>query len=168
MYASAVPNEHLEWVIYLESQRMRHVRFDEAAVDLERTSVISEEQQYRNSPAYVLDEHVLRRAALVAHPYGSPIMGRMSDLLGVTAPDLERLYREHYAPNNAILAIVGRFDETAAIALVRKYLRRDAGRRALDGAAHRRARSARPAPRDDARVGRRRAPAGARALARRE
>ncbi len=121
VYASAVPNEHLEWLIYLESQRMRHVRFSEAAVDRERTGVISEEQQYRNSPSYVLDEHVLRRAALVAHPYGSPIMGRMSDLLGVTAPDLERLYREHYAPNNAILAIVGRFDEAAALALVRKY-----------------------------------------------
>ena len=121
VYASAVPNEHLEWVIYLESQRMRHVQFSEAAVDRERTSVIAEEQQYRNSPGYVLDEHRLRRAALVAHPYGSPIMGRMSDLLGITAPELERLYREHYAPNNAILAIVGRFDETAALALVRKY-----------------------------------------------
>ncbi len=121
VYASAVPNEHLEWLLYLESQRMRHVRFVQAEVDRERTSVTAEEQQYRNSPAYVLSEHRLRRVALVAHPYGSPIMGRMSDLLGVTAPELERLYHEYYAPNNAILTIVGRFDEDAALALVRKY-----------------------------------------------
>ena len=121
VYGSHTPSEYLEWLIYLERQRIRHVRFDPAEVEVERTSVIAEEHQYRNSPDYEMAEHRLRRTAMVAHPYGSPIMGRLSDLEGVTARELERFYREHYAPNNLILAIVGRFDPARALALVKTH-----------------------------------------------
>ena len=121
VYGSHTPSEYLEWLIYLERQRMRHVRFDADEVERERTSVIAEEHQYQNSPVYTLVEHRLRRAALVAHPYGSPIMGRMSDLEGVTARELARFYADHYAPNNLILAVVGRFDPGRALALLKKH-----------------------------------------------
>ena len=121
VYGSHTPSQYLEWLIYLERQRMRHVRFDDTEVERERASVIAEEQQYRNHASYVLVEHRLRRAALVGHPYGSPIMGRLSDLQGVTTEELERFYRDRYAPNNLILAIVGRFDPKEALALVRKH-----------------------------------------------
>jgi zinc protease len=121
VYGSHTPSEYLAWLIYLERQRIRHVLFDPAEVEVERTSVIAEEHQYRNSPAYVMTEHHLRRTAMVAHPYGSPIMGRLPDLQGVTAAEMARLYRQHYAPNNLILAIVGRFDPEDALALVRAH-----------------------------------------------
>ena len=127
VYGSHTPSDYLEWLIYLERQRMRHVLFDPAEVEVERTSVISEEYAYRNSPAYLLAEHQLRRVAMVAHPYGSPIMGRLSDLEGVTTAELERFYREHYAPNNLILAIVGRFEPERALALVKKHFDDAAG-----------------------------------------
>jgi zinc protease len=121
VYGSHAPSEYLEWLIYLERQRIRHVLFAPAEVEVERTSVIAEEHQYQNSPDYTMAEHRLRRAAMVAHPYGSPIMGRLSDLEGVTPRELERFYRQHYAPNNLILAIVGRFDPARALALVRRH-----------------------------------------------
>jgi zinc protease len=121
VYGSHTPSEYLEWLIYLERQRIRHVLFDPAEVEAERTSVIAEEHQYQNSPDYGMTEHRLRRVAMVAHPYGSPIMGRLSDLEGVTPRELERLYRQHYAPNNLILAIVGRFDPAHAGELVKKH-----------------------------------------------
>ena len=127
VYGSHTPSEYLQWLIYLERQRMRHVRFDASEVERERASVIAEERQYQNSPVYTLVEHQLRRAALVAHPYGSPIMGRMSDLEGITPRELEKLYQDHYAPNNLILAIVGRFDPAQALALVRKHFGSAAG-----------------------------------------
>jgi zinc protease len=131
VYGSHTPSEYLAWLIYLERQRIRHVLFDPAEVELERTSVIAEEHQYRNSPAYVMTEHHLRRTALVAHPYGSPIMGRLPDLQGVTAEEMARLYRQYYAPNNLILAIVGWFDPEEALALVRTHF----GDLAADGEA---------------------------------
>ena len=121
VYGSHTPSEYLEWLIYLERQRIQHVLFDPAEVEVERTSVIAEEHQYQNSPDYGMTEHRLRRTAMVAHPYGSPIMGRLSDLEGVTPRELERFYRQHYAANNLILAIVGRFDPSQAIAVVKSH-----------------------------------------------
>lgn len=121
VYGSHTPSEYLEWLIYLERQRIRHVLFDPAEVEVERTSVIAEEHEYQNSPDYGMAEHRLRRAAMLAHPYGSPIMGRLSDLEGITPRELERFYRRHYAPNNLLLAIVGRFDPAQAQALVNAH-----------------------------------------------
>jgi zinc protease len=121
VYNAHAPSAYLDWLIFLERQRMRHVLFDAESVELERTSVISELRQYENSPSYTMAEHRLRRAAMVAHPYGSPIMGWVSDLQSVTPADLERFYRDYYAANNLVLVIVGRFDEAEALALVRKH-----------------------------------------------
>lgn len=121
VYNQHAPSAYLDWLIFTERQRMRHVMFDAASVELERTSVISELRQYENSPSYTMAEHRLRRAAMVAHPYGSPIMGWVSDLQTVTPADLERFYRDYYAANNLVLAIVGQFEEAEALALVRKH-----------------------------------------------
>jgi zinc protease len=121
VYGSHAPSVHLDWLLLLERERMTRVRFAPDEVERERTSVIAELRQYENSPSYVLSEHRLRRAALVAHPYGSPIMGWLSDLQSVTPADLERFYRDFYAPNNLILAIVGQFDRQNALSLVRKH-----------------------------------------------
>lgn len=120
VYNAHAPADYLDWLIFMERQRLGHVLFDAESVDLERTSVIAELRQYENAPQYTMAEHRLRRAALVAHPYGSPIMGWISDLQSVTAADLERFYRDYYAANNLVLAIVGRFDEETAMASVRR------------------------------------------------
>ncbi len=121
VYNAHAPSAYLDWLIFMERQRLQHVLFDEESVELERTSVISELREYENSPQYTMAEHRLRRAALVAHPYGSPIMGWISDLQSIAPADLERFYRDVYAANNLVLAIVGRFDEAEALALVRKH-----------------------------------------------
>jgi zinc protease len=121
VYNAHAPSLYLDWLIFMERQRLQHVLFDAESVELERTSVISELRQYENSPSYTMAEHRLRRAAMVAHPYGSPIMGWVSDLQSVTPADLQRFYRDYYAANNLVLAIVGRFDEEEALALVRKH-----------------------------------------------
>jgi zinc protease len=121
VYNAHAPSAYLDWLIFMERQRLGHVLFDADSVELERTSVISELRQYENSPAYTMAEHRLRPVALVAHPYGSPIMGWISDLQSVPAADLERFYRHHYTADNLVLAIVGRFDEAEALALVRQH-----------------------------------------------
>ena len=126
VYNAHAPSAYLDWLIFMERQRLHHVLFDPESVELERTSVISELRQYENNPQYTMAEHRLRRAALVAHPYGSPIMGWISDLQAVTPADLERFYRDYYAANNLVLVLVGRFDEAEALALVRKHFA-DAG-----------------------------------------
>jgi predicted Zn-dependent peptidase len=45
----------------------------------------------------------------------------MSDLEGITRDDAVKYYRTYYAPNNAILVIVGDFDTKKALELVHAY-----------------------------------------------
>jgi zinc protease len=47
--------------------------------------------------------------AFKAHPYGWPIIGWMEELRRLTVDDLRAYYQTYYAPNNAVLAIVGDF-----------------------------------------------------------
>src|SRR5206468_5678515 len=50
--------------------------------------------------------------------YGSPMAGYVSDVARLTADDARTYYRSHYAPGNAVLAIVGDFDSAQAKGLV--------------------------------------------------
>src|SRR6185369_13236903 len=48
-------------------------------------------------------------------------IGSMEDLDAATIDDVREFFRIYYAPNNAVLSIVGDFDEQEATSLVNKY-----------------------------------------------
>ena len=66
----------------------------------------------------LLDEQ-LYATAFVASPYRTPVIGWMADLRRVTREECVAYFRAHYAPNNAILVLVGDFDSAAALAKIR-------------------------------------------------
>ncbi|HVU31270.1 MAG TPA: insulinase family protein, partial [Sphingomicrobium sp.] len=70
-------------------------------------------------PASVLQDSVTR-AAIEAHPYGSPMAGYVDDVRNLTAEDAIDYYSSHYAPGNAVLAIVGDFKAPEARLLVER------------------------------------------------
>ena len=43
----------------------------------------------------------------MAHPYRVPIIGWKSDIQSLSKQDIETFFTTHYAPNNAVLAVVG-------------------------------------------------------------
>jgi predicted Zn-dependent peptidase len=59
--------------------------------------------------------------AYVAHPFGEPVIGWMSDIENLSRTKAENFLRRYYAPNNAIVAIVGDMDPKKTIALVERY-----------------------------------------------
>jgi len=59
--------------------------------------------------------------AYVAHPYSWPVVGWMSDLVGMSRQDAWNYYRTYYHPNNATLVLVGDFDPKQALQLIRKH-----------------------------------------------
>jgi zinc protease len=95
------------------------VVIDPASIEAEKGAVITELHSYENDPASVLQEAVTR-TALQAHPYGSPMAGYISDVEHLTAEDARAYYASHYAPGNAVLAVVGDFVPAEAGALVAK------------------------------------------------
>ena len=96
------------------------------------------------------------------HPYHHPTIGSMEDLDAASVEDVSAFFRTYYAPNNAVLSVVGDVDPAAVRAGAERYFggipanpRHPAARRPVAAADARRR-----APRDRPRPG----PAAARLL----
>jgi predicted Zn-dependent peptidase len=87
----------------------------------ERDVVMEERRRtYDAEPSGKLWEDFLA-AAFVAHPYGQPVIGWPSDIENLSRTKAEGFLHKYYAPNNAVVAIIGDIDPQQTIALVEKY-----------------------------------------------
>jgi zinc protease len=116
-YFETLPSDRLDLALRVESDRMQNAVFDPKETDLERTVIISERQGNENSPGFLLGE-ALQAAVFQAHPYHHPVIGWQSDLETMSRDQLYHHYRTYYAPNNAIIAVVGDFESDAMLARV--------------------------------------------------
>ena len=113
-YMETAPSHALDQMLFIESERMANCLYDPSDCDSERTVIISELQGGENDPDQLLDTEVTA-AAFKAHPYHHPTIGWLNDLETMSRDDLYGYYREHYAPNNATLVIVGDVNTDAAL-----------------------------------------------------
>lgn len=110
VYYETVPAGKENVIIDIEADRMNGLLLRAEDLDSER-NVVAEERKMRNedNPTGLFWEEV-NATAFKVHPYGWPIIGWMSDIMGITREDVEKYYKSHYAPNNAILVLTGDFD----------------------------------------------------------
>lgn len=113
-YFETLPAEALPLALEIERERMQHVRFDPTEVEAERTVILAEREGAENDPSFLLQEEVVAQALRV-HPYRQPIVGWKEDLQRLTPGELERHYRHHYVPNNALLVLAGALDPKEAL-----------------------------------------------------
>lgn len=118
-YFETVAAGALEDALKLEAERMTLSLFESAEVAAERTVVISELQGTENNPKELLDRDVTA-AALRIHPYRLPTGGWLQDLESLTREQLYRHYQQYYAPNNAVLVVVGDFKTSTTLELIKK------------------------------------------------
>jgi zinc protease len=120
-YFERIASDHLEVAIKLEADRMQNLAMDAAAFTLER-QVVQEERRLRveDQPVAFLREN-LQAAAYQAHPYGWPIIGWPAALENLTMTEARWFYDTFYAPNNAILVLVGDFKAEAILSKIREY-----------------------------------------------
>ncbi|NOJ83386.1 M16 family metallopeptidase [Myxococcus xanthus] len=111
----------LETVLDLESDRMRSLRISQATLTSER-EVVKEERRVRvDNDIFGLMDEELGTLVYKAHPYRWPVIGWMADIEAIRREDCQDYFRTYYAPNNAVLYIVGAIDPKKTLALVRKY-----------------------------------------------
>ena len=108
-YFETLPSHKMEIALDLEADRMRNSIFDKEETELERTVVISEREGNENEPLFRLGEAV-QQAAFESHPYRNQVIGELDDLKSISREDLYQHYRDHYAPNHALITIAGDFD----------------------------------------------------------
>lgn len=117
-YYETVPDGEIDLVLDLEADRMVGSLFLPEEVDSERTVILSEREGLENDPMFKLDDAV-KRAAFDVHPYRNEIIGETADLNTMGRDDLYRYYRNHYAPNNAVLTMAGNFDADETLEKIR-------------------------------------------------
>ncbi len=118
-YYETLPSDRFDLALEIESDRMVNCLFEEQEVQSERTVIISEREGAENNPQFHLDEEVMA-AAFKAHTYGHETIGWKCDLQTISRDDLYTYYHTHYAPNNAILILVGDFDTKRVLEKVHK------------------------------------------------
>ena len=116
----AATDENLSWALDLEADRMVNSYIAKKDLDSEMSVVRNEFEMGENSPFGVLLDRVMATAYLW-HNYGKTTIGARSDIENVPIDRLQAFYRTYYQPDNAVLLIAGKFDESKTLALVDKY-----------------------------------------------
>jgi predicted Zn-dependent peptidase len=120
-YFETLPANQLELGIFLEADRMRAPNITQANFDNQRLTVQEERRQsYDNRPFGKTYEAVIG-LAYDRFPYQHSTIGSMEDLNAATIEDAKEFFRVYYAPNNAVLSLVGAFKTDVALALIRKH-----------------------------------------------
>ncbi|MEM7084560.1 MAG: pitrilysin family protein [Bacteroidota bacterium] len=124
IYFEVVPNNALEMIMWLESDRMGYLinTVTESAFNNQQEVVQNEKRQRVDNNPYghtnwVLDKHIYPEG----HPYSWQVIGELVDLQNATVEDVREFYDTYYGPNNATLVLAGDFETEEAKALIEKY-----------------------------------------------
>ncbi len=123
-YFEIMPAHQLELALWLEADRMGSLlaALDEESMENQRDVVKNERRQrYDNVPYGTAFERMTALVYPGGHPYHHTPIGSMADLDAATLDDARAFFRANYAPNNAVLAIVGDIDPDQTLAWVQKY-----------------------------------------------
>ncbi|RKT10887.1 putative Zn-dependent peptidase [Streptomyces sp. 1114.5] len=123
-YFETMPAHQLELALWLEADRMGSLlaALDETSMENQRDVVKNERRQrYDNVPYGTAFEKLTALSFPDGHPYHHTPIGSMADLDAATLEDARAFFRTYYAPNNAVLSVVGDIDPEQTIAWVEKY-----------------------------------------------
>lgn len=123
-YFETVPSHQLELALWLEADRMGTLldALSQENLDNQRDVVKNEKRwSYDNRPYGSWTERMLAGIFPPAHPYHHPTIGSMEDLDAASLDDVRAFFRMHYAPNNAVLSVVGDVDRAVVRAWVERY-----------------------------------------------
>jgi len=116
----AATDENLEWALDMEADRMVNSYISGEDLESEMTVVRNEFEMGENNPTGVLMKRVMS-ASYQWHNYGQTTIGARADLENVPIDKLQAFYREYYQPDNAVLLVVGKFDEDQTKAWIQEY-----------------------------------------------
>ncbi len=120
-YYQVVPSNHLQRILWAEADRMVNLNVDEKSFVSERDVVKEEYRQSVLAPPYGKLFWLLDDLTFQKHPYRRGVIGNLDELGAATREDAEKFYRTFYRPDNAVLIVVGDFDQKELDGWVDKY-----------------------------------------------
>lgn len=120
-YFEAFPKNQLDLGLFLEADRMRSLAVNQTNLDNQRNAVQEERRLGIDNQPYGRAYLDIDNLAYDNFAYKHSVIGSMSDLDAARLDDLKEFFRIYYAPNNAVLTLVGDLDPQATLESVKKY-----------------------------------------------
>jgi zinc protease len=120
-YFEELPSNQLDLGLYLESDRMRSLKITEENFENQRKTVEEERRQTDDNEAYGRTSIEIDNLSYDNFAYKHSTIGSISDLDRATLEEAAEFFSTYYAPNNAVLTLVGDLDPDEALAKVKKY-----------------------------------------------
>lgn len=121
LYFEALPANQLELALFLEADRMRSLAITKENLDNQRNAVQEERRRGLDNQPYGRSGEVQQELLYDNFAYKHSVIGSMEDLSAATVDDVAEFFKIYYAPNNAVLALVGDFNSKDALARIVKH-----------------------------------------------
>lgn len=118
-YFFTVPAEDVDVALHIGAVRMRSALDSETLWASERGAIEQEVARDLSSPEYVMYSKMLA-AMFKGTPYAHDALGTRSSFDKTTGAMLQRFHNAWYAPNNAILVVVGRVEPHKVLAEIQR------------------------------------------------
>jgi predicted Zn-dependent peptidase len=123
-YFETMPSHQLELALWLEADRMATLlsALNQENLDNQRSVVKNEKRSSYDNRPYGSWFHKLQEYLYPPdHPYHHPTIGSMEDLDAASLDDVATFFRTYYAPNNAVLSVVGDVEPAQVRRWVERY-----------------------------------------------
>ena len=121
LYYESLPTNQLDLGLYLEADRMRSLVINKENLDNQRNAVQEERRLAVDNNPYGHTYEAIDSLAYDNFSYQHSVIGSMADLSAASVEDVQAFFRTYYAPNNAVIAIVGDVNTADCLAKVKKY-----------------------------------------------
>src|SRR4026208_456323 len=119
-YFEVLPANQLDLSLYLEADRMRSLAITKDNLDNQRNAVQEERRLGVDNQPYGKSGEIQQALLYDNFAYKHSVIGSMDDLNAATVEDVAEFFKIYYAPNNAVLALVGDFNTKDALARIAK------------------------------------------------
>ena len=123
-YHEVVPSNYLETLLWAEADRMSSLNVTDKNFPSERDVVKEEFNTSVLAPPYGRLFYAIDKDSFTTHPYRRPTIGSKEDLDAATLEDVKAFHKTFYRPDNAVLIVVGDFDEQQLDGWIDKYFAR--------------------------------------------
>ncbi|MFA8449417.1 MAG: M16 family metallopeptidase [Bacteroidales bacterium] len=121
-YYITLPVQNLETALWLESDRMLGLAFNQKGLDVQKSVVVEEFKQVFLNQPYGDVWLLLKPLTYKKHPYQWVAIGKdISHIEKANMDDVRAFYKKYYNPDNAILSIAGNVDPDEVYELVKKW-----------------------------------------------
>jgi len=122
LYWEVVPVNLLDAVLWAEADRMGRINITQASLDAQREIVKNEYRlKIENRPYGRFLTVDINEAAFENWQNGHNFWGEMEDLDAATMETVSDFHDTYYAPNNAVVVVVGDVEPEPVFAMVEKY-----------------------------------------------